>query len=98
MSHGFNTNQSIIPGYKLVHPEYGEVFIYTDGNQRMGILSYLSEQSNDSNFTVPVEVRQVIHRDKLLDYPLTQQLIDEGYFTSDDVFKWFDNAFWFLQS
>jgi hypothetical protein len=96
ISHGFDANQGIIPGYKLVHPEYGEVFLYTDGNHRMGVFSYISEQNNDSDFVIPVEVRQEIHREKLLDYPLTQQLIDEGYFSSDDVYKWFDNAFWFL--
>jgi len=93
----FDQQKGRIPGYKLVHPEYGEMFLYVNGNHRMGILSYLADHSSESGFQVPVEVRQVVERDKLLDYPLTQQLIEEGYFTESDVFKWFDNAYGVIQ-
>ena len=92
---GFDVSSGSIPGYKLVHPDYGEVFQYIDGNQRMGILAHLAAEN--SNLQVPVETRQVIRRERLLDYPLTRQLIEEGYFTERDAFRWFDQAFWFLR-
>jgi len=90
---GFDPARSIIPGYRLVHPDYGDVFIYVDGNQRMGVLSYLAERLPDGNLEVPVEIRQVVERERLLGYPLTRQLIEEGYFTEGDALRWFDNAF-----
>ena len=93
---GFDGSRGAVPGYELVHPKWGSVFIYTDGNQRMGVLSHLSAKSRPEEMMVPVEVRQTIMRDRLLDYPLTQQLVQEGYFSEQDVFRWFDNAFWFV--
>lgn len=95
---GFDPSAGEIPGYLLVHPDLGEVFVYVDGNQRMGVLSYLADKSFDRDFMVPVQVRQVVERGKLLHYPLTKQLIEEGHFTEKDVFKWFDNVFWFLNN
>jgi SAM-dependent methyltransferase len=97
LERGFDPSKSIIPGYQLIHPEWGEVFIYTDGNQRMGVLSYLAAGSDDGNLMIPVQIRQVLEREKMLDYPLTKQLMEEGHFTEKDVFRWFDNAFWFLK-
>ncbi|VAX19876.1 hypothetical protein MNBD_NITROSPINAE04-1073, partial [hydrothermal vent metagenome] len=79
-------------------PEFGSVFQYIDGNRRMGALSNYADRHCDGEMEIPVAVRQTIHRDKLLSYPLIKQLINEGRFTESDVYKWFDNAFWFLSS
>jgi 2-polyprenyl-3-methyl-5-hydroxy-6-metoxy-1,4-benzoquinol methylase len=94
---GFNETTGRIPGFLLVHPEKGSVFQYIDGNHRMGIMAYIAKQANGSeSIDIPVQVRQVIERDKLMEYPFVIQMINEGYFTQDDVYLWFDNAFWFL--
>ncbi len=68
------------------------LFLYTDGNQRMGALSAYAAK-NDATMEVPVFVRQSLHREKLTSYPLTKQLMAEGLFTEKDVYAWFDNAF-----
>ncbi len=96
MAAGYDEQAGPIPGYLLVHPKYGQVFVYTDGNHRMGILSRLAEDQPDEDLEIPVFIQQVVEREKLLDYPLTQQLIGEGYFAEEDVYKWFDNAYWFF--
>ena len=93
---GFDPEKTAVPGYLLVHPDHGDVFIYIDGNHRMGVLSYLAEREHGGDLMIRVDVRQVVERNKLLDYPLTQQLMEEGHFSEKDVLKWFDNAFWFL--
>jgi len=96
LAEGFNSGMSAIPGYLLSHPDHGDVFIYVDGNQRMGVLSYLAEHTLDGDLEVPVEVRQVVQRDELLEYPLAKQLVEEGCFSEADVMKWFDNVFWYV--
>jgi len=78
-----------------VHPEFGDVFVYTDGNHRMGVLSHIADKQRGGDYCVPVFTQQVIEREKLLSYPLVQQLIEEGHFTTTDAIQWFDNAFWF---
>ncbi len=95
---GFNHGSTPIPGFELVHPELGSVFQYIDGNRRMGALSNYADRHCDGEMEIPVVARQTIHRDKLLSYPLAKQLVNEGRFTESDVYKWFDNAFWFLSS
>ena len=98
LNNGFDKNRNPIPGYHLIHPEYGDAFIYTDGNHRMGILGYLEKQNGSISYKIPVKVNQTIRRDDLLNYPLTKQLIDEGNFSIDDVYKWFDNVFQVVKS
>ena len=87
-----------IPGYMLVHPVHGEVFQYTDGNHRLGMLAAMVKSGKVEEFDIPIDVRQTIYRDRLLQYPLANQLVEEGYFTESDALSWFDNAFWFLHS
>ena len=89
---GFDVKREPILGFELVHPERGSLFLYTDGNQRMGALSAYAAK-NDATMEVPVFVRQSLHREKLTSYPLTKQLMAEGLFTEKDVYAWFDNAF-----
>ena len=93
LQEGENTAEHPIPGYRLAHPDHEDIFLYIDGNHRMGVLSHLAERSGQPDMEIHVEVRQVIERGKLLDYPLTQQLVAEGQFTEPDVFRWFDHAF-----
>ena len=90
---GFDEKGAAIPGFRLAHPEYDDVFIYTDGNHRMGVLSHIADTHKSGELDIPIFTQQVIEREKLLNYPLVQQLIEEGFFTPDDVIRWFDNAF-----
>jgi hypothetical protein len=82
-----------IVGHCLVHPRFGEVFVYTDGNRRLGILSYLSEQNNDADFKVPVLIMGKIHRDHVEQHPAAVEGVRKGYFSQGDVLRWFDHPF-----
>ena len=96
-SNGFDPIRGPIPGYKLVHPQHGTVFVFTDGNQRMGAVSHFASRQGNETATIPVEVRQEIHRAHVTRLPLARQLVEEGYLTHADVLRWFDNAFWFVK-
>ena len=95
MEHGLDATHDPIPGYKLVHPDFGVVFIYIDGNRRLGALALRSERLGEDP-AVPVQVRQVIRRENVAVLPLARQLIESGDLTEADVMRWFDNAFWFV--
>ena len=88
---GYDPMSPPIPGFVLIHPKYGKIFQCLDGNHRAAILSYLD--GDTGNLKVNVSIWLEIHRDDLLDYPITRRLIENGYFTEDSVFEWFDRAF-----
>ncbi len=99
LSKGFSYNESgPFNGYLLIHPAKGEVFIILDGHHRLALLSYLSNKNAEDpkNIKVPIKIVKIIEREKLLNYEITQSLIEKGIFTESDVYKWFDNAFWTL--
>jgi len=93
MESGFDSNGQPIPVFKLVHPKYGSVFVYIDGNQRMGVLAL----RNEEDMEIPVSIQQTILREKVCSLPLARQLVREGCMSESDVLSWFDNAFWFLR-
>jgi|2_EtaG_2_1085320.scaffolds.fasta_scaffold46823_2 hypothetical protein len=83
-----------IDGWLLSHPEKGDMFIYRDGNRRLGILSYLRDQGIvESNISIPVHVSNHVKRETLLQSEPTRTLIKSGWLTADDAYKWFDHAF-----
>lgn len=89
---GLDPNEGRVRAFKLVHPEQGAVYQYVDGNQRVGVAAHLGERGLFRG-GVPVVLEGEIRLDRLLDYPLTRQLVDDGRFTQADVFRWFDHAF-----
>ncbi|HOW28627.1 MAG TPA: hypothetical protein PK876_09035 [Elusimicrobiota bacterium] len=90
---GYRSDCPPIKGDCLVHPDHGEIFIYTDGNQRMGILSYLAEQKGGYDFEVPVKIESRTHRDDILRHPTAEEGLKKGYFSKADVLRWFDHPF-----
>jgi hypothetical protein len=90
---GFNPDTSVIKGDCLVHPEYGEVFVYTDGNQRMGIVSLLAERLGNADFPLPVRVESKVFREEIMYHPVAVEGIKKGYFSRSDVLRWFDHPF-----
>jgi hypothetical protein len=98
LQEGFNTNCEAIKGDCLVHPDFGEVFIYTDGNQRMGILSLLAEQAGNPDYPVPVKIDSKVHRDDIMQHPAALEGIRKRYFSQADVLRWFDHPFQVLNS
>jgi hypothetical protein len=93
---GLDAKRGRVRAFRLVHPDHGAVYQYIDGNQRLGVVASLAEREPDRDWTVPVRIEQEIRRERLLDYPLTRQLIEEGRLTEADAYRWFDQAFWFL--
>jgi SAM-dependent methyltransferase len=91
--HGFDESRGRVRVFKLVHPERGELWQYTDGNQRVGAAAHLAGDEPERFAAVPVVVDLEVRRERLLDYPLTRQLVEEGRFTEADVYRWFDHAF-----
>lgn len=89
---GYVPERGPVRAFKLVHPERGTVYQYIDGNQRLGALAHLAAERGEDP-TVRVRVEQEVHRDRLLEQPLTRQLVERGTFTEGDVLRWFDHAF-----
>lgn len=93
LQEGFNPSCEAIKGDCLIHPDFGEIFIYTDGNQRMGILSYLAEKNDNPDYSVPVNIDSKVTREEIMEHPAALEGIKKKYFSEADVLRWFDHPF-----
>lgn len=84
-------------GYLLHHPDHGQVFIIVDGHHRLAMLSYLNNIGLGYD-KIPIKIIEHYHYDYLINYPIVQKLIAGGYFTKNDAYKWFNNAYWYIES
>lgn len=88
-SQGFRAEGLPVAGFLLAHPRHGDVFVYTDGHQRMGIYAVLSK----SDTTLPVKILERVTRESVLTHPAALEGLRKGYFTPDDILRWFDHPF-----
>ena len=68
------------------------VYIYLDGNHRMGILGTLAKK-NKELINVPVLIRDSFTWEKIESSPLLAQLIQDRQMTKKDARTWFEHVF-----
>lgn len=82
-----------IPGYMLIHPNFGKKFIYTDGNKRISIILFFKKKFGFKNLKINIKIINNIKRNEFLALPNTIKIINSKIYTKKDALKFFDTIF-----